>query len=186
MMKNKIIILLVTLISLSCVALDDDELELVFYIVVSDLESNPSGYYRIPINKDNDLTKQPIYAYVGYKDFDNFSFLDAEDISVSWFSNLYYQSNDNAGYYRKKYGENVSYTYVSPDTRYIFNWNVNTLTSTVDPLSKSDKKGMAKININFPPQMLGDTLVISAATFDEYDDCERDSCWTSMPFIITK
>ena len=58
--------------------------------------------------------------------------------------------------------------------------------TTVDPLSKSDKKGMAKININFPPQMLGDTLVISAATFDEYDDCETDSCWTSMPFIITK
>ena len=82
MMKNKIIILLVNLISLSCVALDDDELELVFYIVVSDLESNPSGYYRIPINKDDDITTQPIYAYVGYKDFDNFSFLDAEGISV--------------------------------------------------------------------------------------------------------
>ena len=70
MMKIKI--LLLSLILLSCVALDDDELELVFYIVVSDLESDPSGYYRIPINKDNDLTKQPIYAYVGYKDFDNF------------------------------------------------------------------------------------------------------------------
>ena len=167
----KIKILLLSLILLSCVALDDDELELVFYIVVSDLESDPSGYYRIPINKDNDLTKQPIYAYVGYKDFDNFSFLDAKDISVSWFSNLYYQSNDNVGYYRKTYGENVSYTYVSPDTSYIFNGNVNTLTSTVEPLSKSDKEGMAKININFPSQMLRDTLVISAATFDEYDSC---------------
>jgi hypothetical protein len=90
------------------------------------------------------------------------------------------------GYYRKKYGENVTYTYVSPDDTYLFNGNVNTLTSTVEPLSKSDKEGMAKININFPPQMLGDTLVISAATFDEYDDCETDSCWTSMPFIISK
>ena len=119
-------------------------------------------------------------------DFDNFSFLDAKDISVSWFSNLYYQSNDNVGYYRKTYGENVSYTYVSPDTSYIFNGNVNTLTSTIEPLSKSDKEGMAKININFPPQMLRDTLVISAATFDEYDSCELDSCWTSMPFIISK
>jgi len=184
MMKIKI--LLFSLILLSCVALDDEELELVFYIVVSDLESDPSGYYRIPINKDNDLTKQPIYAYVGYKDFDNFSFIDAKDISVSWFSNLYYQSNDNVGYYRKTYGENVSYTYVSPDTSYIFNGNVNTLTSTIEPLSKSDKEGMAKININFPPQMLRDTLVISAATFDEYDSCELDSCWTSMPFIISK
>ena len=184
MMKIKILFL--SLILLSCVALDDDELELVFYIVVSDLESDPSGYYRIPINKDNDLTKQPIYAYVGYKDFDNFSFLDAKDISVSWFSNLYYQSNDNVGYYRKTYGENVSYTYVSPDTSYIFNGNVNTLTSTIEPLSKSDKEGMAKININFPSQMLRDTLVISAATFDEYDSCELDSCWTSMPFIISK
>ncbi len=182
----KIKILLLSLILLSCVALDDDELELVFYIVVSDLESDPSGYYRIPINKDNDLTKQPIYAYVGYKDFDNFSFIDAKDISVSWFSNLYYQSNDSVGYYRKIYGENVSYTYVSPDTSYIFNGNVNTLTSTVEPLSKSDKEGMAKININFPSQMLRDTLVISAATFDEYDSCELDSCWTSMPFIISK
>jgi len=182
----KIKILLFSLILLSCVALDDEELELVFYIVVSDLESDPSGYYRIPINKDNDLTKQPIYAYVGYKDFDNFSFIDAKDISVSWFSNLYYQSNDNVGYYRKTYGENVSYTYVSPDTSYIFNGNVNTLTSTIEPLSKSDKEGMAKININFPPQMLRDTLVISAATFDEYDSCELDSCWTSMPFIISK
>ena len=186
MMKNKNLILLLSFISLSCVALDDDELELVFYIVVSDLESDPSGYYRIPINKDNDLTKQPIYAYVGYKDFDNFSFIDAKDISVSWFSNLYYQSNDSVGYYRKTYGENVSYTYVSPDTSYIFNCNVNTLTSTVEPLSKSDKEGMAKININFPSQMLRDTLVISAATFDEYDSCELDSCWTSMPFIISK
>ena len=184
MMKIKI--LLLSLILLSCVALDDDELELVFYIVVSDLESDPSGHYRIPINKDNDLTKQPIYAYVGYKDFDNFSFIDAKDISVSWFSNLYYQSNDSVGYYRKTYGENVSYTYVSPDTSYIFNGNVNTLTSTVEPLSKSDKEGMAKININFPSQMLRDTLVISAATFDEYDSCELDSCWTSMPFIISK
>ena len=184
MMKIKI--LLLSLILLSCVALDDDELELVFYIVVSDLESDPSGHYRIPINKDNDLTKQPIYAYVGYKDFDNFSFIDAKDISVSWFSNLYYQSNDSVGYYRKTYGENVSYTYVSPDTSYIFNGNVNTLSSTVEPLSKSDKEGMAKININFPPQMLRDTLVISAATFDEYDSCELDSCWTSMPFIISK
>ena len=55
-----------------------------------------------------------------------------------------------------------------------------------DRLSKSDKEGMAKININFPPQMLRDTLVISAATFDEYDSCELDSCWTSMPFIISK
>ena len=143
MMKIKI--LLLSLILLSCVALDDDELELVFYIVVSDLESDPSGYYRIPINKDNDLTKQPIYAYVGYKDFDNFSFLDAKDISVSWFSNLYYQSNDNVGYYRKTYGENVSYTYVSPDTSYIFNGNVNTLTSTVEPLSKSLYPTYAKI-----------------------------------------
>ena len=186
MMKNKNLILLLSFISLSCVALDDDELELVFYIVVSDLESDPSGYYRIPINKDNDLTKQPIYAYVGYKDFDYFSFLDAKDISVSWFSNQYYHSNDSVGYYRKTYGENVSYTYVSPDTSYIFNGNVNTLTSTIEPLSKSDKEGMAKININFPPQMLRDTLVISAATFDEYDSCELDSCWTSMPFIISK
>ena len=48
MMKIKILFL--SLILLSCVALDDDELELVFYIVVSDLESDPSGHYRIPIN----------------------------------------------------------------------------------------------------------------------------------------
>ena len=49
-MKNKILIMLLSFISLSCVALDSDELELVFYIVVSDLESDPSGYYRIPIS----------------------------------------------------------------------------------------------------------------------------------------
>ena len=190
MMKNNISILLIGLLMLSCVWLEDklegEDQELIFYIV-PELETNAMGYYQLPLDGNNTkFTIQPVHAYVGYKDFENFDFLDAEGVIVEWYSNLYYSNNDSIGYYRRLYGENESYTYYSSDTSYIFSGNMNQLKSTVNFSSTSDIKGMAETNVTVLSQMLGDTLVLSASTIDKYDNCPTDSCWVAMPFIITK
>ena len=190
MMKNNISVLLIGSLMFSCVwleeKLDGEDPELIFYIV-PELEVNAGGYYQLPLDSSNtNITTQPVHAYVGYKDFENFDFLDAEGAIVEWYSNLYYSNNDTIGYFRRLYGENGSYTYYSPDTSYIFSGNFNQLKSTVDFSSTSDIKGMAKTNVTVLSQMLGDTLVLSASTVDNYDNCPTDSCWVAMPFIITK
>jgi len=190
MMKNRITILLIGVLLVSCVWLDEklegDNPELIFYIV-PELEVNSTGYYLLPLNsKNTNITSQAVYAYVGYKDFENFDFVDAEGAVVEWYSNLYYSSSDTVGYYRKQYGDIDTYTYYSIDTTFIYSGDLTQLKSTVDFSSKSDTKGMAKTNVNVLTQMIGDTLVLSASTKDNYDNCITDSCWVSMPFIITK
>ncbi|MEC9447944.1 MAG: hypothetical protein VX932_01575, partial [Candidatus Neomarinimicrobiota bacterium] len=124
MMKNNISVLLIGSLMFSCVwleeKLDGEDPELIFYIV-PELEVNAGGYYQLPLDSSNtNITTQPVHAYVGYKDFENFDFLDAEGAIVEWYSNLYYSNNDTIGYFRRLYGENGSYTYYSPDTSYIF------------------------------------------------------------------
>jgi hypothetical protein len=181
---------MVGILMISCVLLEEklggEDPELVFYIV-PELEVNIGGYYLLPLNTNNtNITNPPVYAYVGYKDFENFDFIDSEGAIVEWYSNLYYSNNDTIGYYRKQYGANETYTYYSIDTTYIFSGDLNKLNSTVEFSSKTDKKGMAKTNVKVLSQMMGDTLVLSAFTIDEYDNCTNDSCWVSMPFIITK
>ena len=190
MMKNNISIPLIGLLMISCVWLEDklegEDPELIFYIV-PELETNAMGYYQLPLDGNNTkFTTQPVHAYVGYKDFENFDFIDAEGVIVEWYSNLYYSNNDSIGYYRRLYGENESYTYYSSDTSYIFSGNMIQLKSTVNFSSTSDIKGMAETNVTVLSQMLGDTLVLSASTIDKYDNCPTDSCWVAMPFIITK
>ena len=189
-MKNRITILLIGVLLISCVWLDEklegDNPELIFYIV-PELEVNSTGYYLLPLNsKNTNITSQAVYAYVGYKDFENFDFVDAEGAVVEWYSNLYYSSSDTVGYYRKQYGDIDTYTYYSLDTTFIYSGGLTQLKSTVDFSSKSDTKGMAKTNVKVLSQMIGDTLVLSASTKDNYDNCITDSCWVSMPFIITK
>ena len=110
MMKNNISISLIGLLMISCVLLEDklkgEDQELIFYIV-PELETNAMGYYQLPLDGNNTkFTTQPVHAYVGYKDFENFEFIDAEGVIVEWYSNLYYSNNDSIGYYRKLYGDN--------------------------------------------------------------------------------
>ena len=78
MMKNRITILMVGILMISCVLLEEklggEDPELVFYIV-PELEVNIGGYYLLPLNTNNtNITNQAVYAYVGYKDFDNFDY----------------------------------------------------------------------------------------------------------------
>ena len=93
-MRSRWIILLSSLMLLSCVWLDDklsdDPLELVFTILPQ-LNQNGDGYYVLPINSEGEqITNHTVYTYVGARDYNELEYIHTENKTVHWLSNLFW------------------------------------------------------------------------------------------------
>ena len=189
-MKIKWPILLIVMMFFSCVWLDDklgdDPLELVFTILPQ-LNQNGDGYYVLPINSEGkQITNHTVYTYVGARDYNELEYIHSENKTVHWLSNLFWVMDDTLGYYRKRIRFEQDYRYITSDTSFIYSGDTTAFQKTVGCCSTSDEDGIGSTILTVLSSMLGDTIVLEAGTFDEYDNFPEDTLYISVPIIITK
>ena len=53
------------------------------------------------------------------------------------------------------------------------------------PISSiSNDSDMVSTTINIPAIMFNDTLILEAATLDQFDNCPLDSCYVGIPILF--
>ena len=189
-MKNKLTLIWSILLCVSCVWWDEKnseaDLELVLSILPR-LQMNQDGYYTLPITSRNVPIAHRVYAYVGSRDYTSLEFQNFNQTKVSWFSNLYSIDGDTAGYYRKRRYVDDVWTYIRGDTLTTFTGDTTQFIPVITPNETiSNDSGIVNTILQVPSIMFDDTLALEAATFDIYDECPTDSCFSIISVVFTQ
>ena len=189
MMKNKPFIILCC-IFISCVWWDEknsgSDKELIFQILPQ-LSQNTGGYFIMPIGSSQLPVSHRVYAYIGTRDYNTFEYEDLTQTTVTWHSNMYTLDGDTVGYYRKRRFVDNSWTYIHGDTLTIYTGDTTRFRPMLSPITTtSNDSGIVSTILKISPQIFKDTLILEAATLDQFDDCPLDSCFVAVPILISK
>lgn len=157
--------------------------ELIFKILPQ-LPQNSGGYYIMTVPAQTSATHRT-YGYVGTRDYQSFDYDDLDNTVVTWHSNLYTVDGDTSGYYRKRRFVDTQWTYVLGDSISVYTGDTTQFKPVMTPITSiSNDSGMVNTMLNIPPQMFTDTLILEAATLDQFDDCPLDSCYVAVPILF--
>lgn len=186
-MMRKILILMSCLF-ISCVWWDEktsgSDKELIFKILPQ-LPQNSAGFYIATIPTPPTNLSHRVYAYVGTRDYQSFEYEDLYQTAVNWHGNLYTIDGDTTGYYRKRRFTDNNWTYVRGDSTSIYTGDTTQFKPVMSPITSiSNDSGMVNTVLNIPPHLFADTLILEAATLDQFDDCPLDSCYVGIPILF--
>ncbi len=187
MMKRNLIILLSCLL-FACVWWEErtggGQKELIFHILPQ-LPQNSGGYFFMTVASNSEPAIHKVYAYVGMRDYHEFTYSDLSQATVSWHSNMYTMEGDSLGYYRKRRFVDQEWKYIRNDSITTFTGDTTQFIPVMSPLQDvSDDSGMVSTTINIPAIMFNDTLILEAATLDQFDNCPLDSCYVGIPILF--
>ena len=186
MIRNLLIILNCFLIS--CVWWDEktggSDKELILRMLPQ-IPQNSAGYYILNLSKQSEQVSHRVYAYMGSRDYQTFEYDDLNDTQLNWHSNLYTLDDDTSGYYRKRRFVDNEWTYINGGSMSTYNGDTSKFKPIMVPTSSiSNDSGMVSTIINVPSSMFNDTLILEAATFDQFNNCPLDSCYTGISILF--
>ena len=158
--------------------------ELIFSILPQ-LTQNNSGYYILTVPSKSSALSHRVYAYIGARDYQTFEYEDLTQTPVNWHGNLYTVDGDTAGYYRKRRFVEDNWTYIRGDSLSVYKGDTTQFQPVITPITAiSNDSGMVTTVLNISPQMFQDTMVLEAATLDQFDNCPLDSCYVGIPILF--
>ena len=186
MIRNLLII--ASCLFISCVWWDEltagSDKELILKMLPQ-IPQNSAGYYILNLSNQLEQASHRVYAYLGTRDYQSFEYDDLNDTQLNWHSNLYTLDDDTSGYYRKRRFLDDEWTYINGDSMSTYNGDTSKFKPIMVPTSSiSNDSGMVSTTINIPPIMFNDTLILEAATLDQFDNCPLDSCYVGIPILF--